>query len=440
MEGAVIVHEIKTIFNLDIDQPQEDALIDAIKIIRKRFYPDFDGQLTYNKMVSGDLTFFFTYSDKTPGLYATGFVDFAERPPRAYALRYRFTPAGDASVSAGILPDVSDEITWKVTADYQIDMDWAGSTYASAEWEFRYDKSKHDILTLSHKSRGSFLITDQTAADERDVEVAYEDGWAAYVCEDYEKAAYFFERAAEGGDSHAAYLLGGIYERDRFLDYEKAAFWFGKAAEQGHAAALFKLGICYDSARGVKADMEKAAYFFEQAAVQGNEYAQYRLGGLYEFGRGVEKDAKKARYWFGQAAESKKYGTTTDAHNRILRLDGDKRAIEMWRWDWSLVGRGESNNYDDIVYLPSDAFNCARDTEKDGDWARTLNAYKEAYAKYDAIAALYEIGRIYAEGLVDGISDMEAAVKWWEIGAARAPKGQWQCVSALVQVRDDSLT
>ena len=433
LKGGAIVNEIKTAFILDGDQPQEEALIDAVKIIRKRFYPDFDGQLIYTKRGSCDRTFFFTYSDKIPGLYATGFVDFAKRPPIAHAMRYRFKPGREASVSSSILPDVSDEDAWKVAIDYQIDMDWAGSAYASAEWEFRYDKSNHDILTQSHKSQGGFLLTDQADDDEESIEEAYDDGWAAYVCEDYEKAAYFFECAAKAGNSHAAYLLGGIYERDRYSDFEKAAFWFGKAAEQGHADAQYRLGICCDSARGTKVDMEKAAYLFEQAAVKGNEYAQYRLGGLYEFGRGVEKDAEKARYWFGRAAEPNKHGTRTDALNRIRRMDGDERAIEMWRWDWHLADRLESNSYDDIVYLPSDAFNCARETEKDGDWARTLDAYKEAYVRYGSIAALREIGRIYAEGLVDGRADTEDAV------SAPAPLSSGETRVAFMEAHNDKL-
>jgi len=72
-----------------------------------------------------------------------------------------------------ILPDVSDESAWKVTVDYQMDMDWAGAANASAQWEFRYDKSNHDMSMISHKSQGDFLLTGWANDDEEDIEEAY---------------------------------------------------------------------------------------------------------------------------------------------------------------------------------------------------------------------------------------------------------------------------
>lgn len=168
------MNNIKTVFNLDRDQTREEAVCEAAIKIRQKFYPDFDGKLTYAKKISGDRTFFFTYSEKTPGLYATGFVDFTERAPRARALRYRFRLGKAASLSdVSILPDVSDESAWKVAVDYQMDMDWAGAANASAQWEFRYDKSNHDMSMISHKSQGDFLLTGWANDDEEDIEEAY---------------------------------------------------------------------------------------------------------------------------------------------------------------------------------------------------------------------------------------------------------------------------
>jgi TPR repeat protein len=41
-------------------------------------------------------------------------------------------------------------------------------------------------------------------------------------------------------------------------NYEKAVYWYTKAAEQGNAAAQTNLGMCYGSGEGVEKDLEKA--------------------------------------------------------------------------------------------------------------------------------------------------------------------------------------
>jgi len=49
-------------------------------------------------------------------------------------------------------------------------------------------------------------------------------------------------------------------------DWEKAAYWFTKAAEQGDATAQNNLGVCYENGMGVERDRKKAVYWYTKAA------------------------------------------------------------------------------------------------------------------------------------------------------------------------------
>ena len=60
-------------------------------------------------------------------------------------------------------------------------------------------------------------------------------------------------------------------------DYQKAAFWYGKAAEQGDAAAQNNLAIMYQLGNGVRQDYRQARSWYEKAAEQGDAAAQTNL-------------------------------------------------------------------------------------------------------------------------------------------------------------------
>ena len=86
-------------------------------------------------------------------------------------------------------------------------------------------------------------------------------------------------------------------------DFEKAAYWYKKSAEQGNSRAQYNLAKCYENGEGVVKDYEQAVYWYTQAAEQGDADAQNNLGLMYENGAGVEKNLEKAIYWYQQAAE-----------------------------------------------------------------------------------------------------------------------------------------
>lgn len=70
-------------------------------------------------------------------------------------------------------------------------------------------------------------------------------------------------------------------------DYEKSAYWFQKAADEGSAYAKNDLANAYLVGRGVDKNIEKALVLYQQAAAEGDEYAMFNLGSYYF--KGAEK-------------------------------------------------------------------------------------------------------------------------------------------------------
>ncbi len=122
---------------------------------------------------------------------------------------------------------------------------------------------------------------------------------------DYQKARYWFEKAAEQGHAHAQFLLGYMYYEGLGVerDYQKTLYWLGRAAEGGDLEAQHTLGKMYFVGEGVERDYQKALYWFEKAAQQGDAIGQYNLGYMYYNGLGVDRDYKKAIEWFEKAAQ-----------------------------------------------------------------------------------------------------------------------------------------
>ena len=133
--------------------------------------------------------------------------------------------------------------------------------------------------------------------------VYYEKG--SGVPQSFEKAAEWYERSAQQGDAKAQCNLGACYRYGRGVpqSYEKAAEWYRRSAEQGFAAAQGNLAACYLFARGVPRSYEQAIFWYEKGAEQGDVRSQCSLGDCYKRGTGVEKSPEKAIYWYQKAAE-----------------------------------------------------------------------------------------------------------------------------------------
>ncbi len=125
------------------------------------------------------------------------------------------------------------------------------------------------------------------------------------VAQNYERAAFWFEQAADRGVANAAYNLGVLNHQGLGMkpDMDKAIKWYDRAAQLGHPEAQYNLGIAYIEGIGVPYDPEKASGYFKSAAQNNIMEAAYNLGLIYE--NGLLGDAKpdEALMWYKLAAD-----------------------------------------------------------------------------------------------------------------------------------------
>jgi len=129
--------------------------------------------------------------------------------------------------------------------------------------------------------------------------LAYHNG--DKVEQDYEKAVYWYKKAAERGDENAQHNLGLLFAEGEGVqkDLDEAIYWTQKAAKQGNDETQRNLGLLYlHQGKG-----QEASYWLQKAAEQGSPHAQFSLGLMYYDGNEVEQDYEKAIYWYKKAAE-----------------------------------------------------------------------------------------------------------------------------------------
>lgn len=92
---------------------------------------------------------------------------------------------------------------------------------------------------------------------------------------------WWIERAENGGPN-MQYGLGMLYAIGNPAlgiqrDENRAAVWYQRAAEQGHAEAQFALGLLHEDGRGVPHDAQAALAWYRKAAEQGHPIAKEKV-------------------------------------------------------------------------------------------------------------------------------------------------------------------
>ncbi len=176
------------------------------------------------------------------------------------------------------------------------------------------------------------------------------------VKQDYQKALFWYEKAAKQGEAEAQRPLGAMYEMGlgAAQDFGKAAFWYEKAAQQGLARAQVNLGILYEKGQGVEKDYQKALSWYQKAAERGYGRGANHLGMLYEKGFGVKKDIFQARQLYKQGAMAK-YSKAMLNLGRIYEqgLEGEKNLEEAAYWYQRAVKSGYKKVIPDLNRVKS---------------------------------------------------------------------------------------
>jgi TPR repeat protein len=173
---------------------------------------------------------------------------------------------------------------------------------------------------------------------------------------DTEKKSELLERLAKMGNPRfMAWWADELHERG---EYDEAFRLALRAAENDSTYAMNILGNWYNAGEGVDKDIKRAIEYYEKSAERGNAGAQAALGRRLFFGAGVEKDYSRSFYWLEKAAKS---GRSPLAY-RMLGL-------------CFFYGCGAPQDYEKAGRLFEKG---VEESEYDG---------------------LFEMGRIYAEGL-----------------------------------------
>jgi TPR repeat protein len=125
----------------------------------------------------------------------------------------------------------------------------------------------------------------------------------------YEKAMFYFKKAANQGEPLALYQIGSMYSRGEGveLNHAEAAKYFKKSADLGYPTAMAHLALLYQEGEGVEKDINKAIALGEKAASQGHELGYIFLGNLYARGMDVKQDLEKAKNYFKHACDELHY-------------------------------------------------------------------------------------------------------------------------------------
>lgn len=178
--------------------------------------------------------------------------------------------------------------------------------------------------------RGYYLTALQIATSEAEdgdaaaqtlLGVIYDTG--SGIPQDEQKAAQWYQIAAENGNPQAAYHLGQYYLLGRGgleKDAGRAAENFIRASDAGIFEASYNLGLLYLSGKGVDRDVKKAKELLEQVAVENDADAQYALGTAYFDGDFGEVNEGQGAFWLGRAARNDHLGA--QVRYGILRFEG----------------------------------------------------------------------------------------------------------------------
>jgi tetratricopeptide (TPR) repeat protein len=261
------------------------------------------------------------------------------------------------------------------------------------------------LTSFLFRKKGGFIMNNNPTNAEEQYELGkkYEEGDG--VAKNFERAKYWYTKAAEQGSIIAEFALGacmvneeqamktrkgaGNEASERLVgdamkqlsnnNYTEAATLFEQAAKLGHMGAQFALGDAYVNEKGVGKNYATAASWFAKAAEQGHPWAQRSLGAHLYYGMGVPKDEKKAIYWFSKAAEQgdKKALETLD--------NFDSAAAQRVRKELISQSRNERDAIRELGVGETDSKN-----KKKSDALEYLNRGIEYSKKYDIDNAIAE--------------------------------------------------
>ena len=124
--------------------------------------------------------------------------------------------------------------------------------------------------------------------------------------EDNNKAAEWYTKASDAGDTSASVQLADMYIHGIGVTKNeyKGYMLYKAGADADDINAIGGLGFCYENGYGVTKNIATAISYYKKAAEKGHNYSLYRLYLLYRDGNGVSKDTNLAIQYLRQAADN----------------------------------------------------------------------------------------------------------------------------------------
>ncbi|KAI7906500.1 uncharacterized protein BX663DRAFT_548675 [Cokeromyces recurvatus] len=140
--------------------------------------------------------------------------------------------------------------------------------------------------------------------------IYYYNGYDSIKC-NYDKACYYFKRAAELGHTESMVSYAQICQEKLKNSISKLSAseietlrsdslkWYSRAAKENHITGLRELGRLY----GAKGEFKTSMEFYVKAANLNDALSALFLGGYYENGQGVTQDKQTALKFYMKAIE-----------------------------------------------------------------------------------------------------------------------------------------
>lgn len=159
-----------------------------------------------------------------------------------------------------------------------------------------------------------------------EIGLRYAEGKGVQV--NFDEAAKWYERAAQGDIVPAMFRLGTLYEKGLGVpkDANIAGRYYRQAAERGNAKAMHNLAVLEADGGGKTPNYKNASEWFRKAAERGVADSQFNLAILYARGIGVEQNLAESYKWFSLAAAQGDADSGRKRDDIAKRLDAQSLA------------------------------------------------------------------------------------------------------------------
>ncbi|NCE98095.1 MobP2 family relaxase [Emergencia sp. 1XD21-10] len=223
---------------------------------------------------------------------------------------------------------------------------------------------------------------------------------------DTEQSLRYFALAAERDNPYAQYQLGSIYERgeitesdtERSYDNYKKALENFLQVEPKDEITCYRIGIMYLKGKGTTIDYEKAGEYLEKAAENDNLFALYQLGQLYLHQDNPYRDVEKGITYLKKAEKGNAYAAYQlgQIYERGEIVEADLEEAYS-HYKKALAQYLEVEDKDAWLH-----YQIAKMYEKgqgtDINYEAAIDYYEKA-ADQDHILAMYQLGKIYLNGI-----------------------------------------